>query len=80
MRTALPNLDRWLADRAFNSRSPIQTWKECDRPQGRRPVAANPGSGRGEKQPGASYSTDLPRNDFEHIAVIGLILRQFSVA
>jgi hypothetical protein len=23
---------------------------------------------------------DLPRNDFEHIAMIGLVLRQFSVA
>jgi hypothetical protein len=39
-----------------------------------------PGFGEGgEEQPGALYSIDLPRNDFGHIAVIGLSLRQFPV-
>jgi hypothetical protein len=46
---------------------------------GGEPAAGTRFRGGGEEQPGAFYSIDLPRNDFGHIAVIGLSLRQFPV-
>ena len=66
--------------------NPVTPFRECCFPTNihvrpacasGRLVAAEPVSGMGEKQ---SQSTGLSRNNFEHFAVIALVLRQSSVA